>query len=175
MSDWLAAPDGPVELDDNEIDVWLFHLNTSPHRIKHFYPLLSDEEKERSEKLIHFIHRKRFISSHGYSREVLARYLDTTADKLEFGRSEHGKPFLQQKGQQSDIKFNLSHSHNMAILGICRQNELGIDIEYMNRKNNWRGIIKRFFTEDEQKSIFSLPETEQQKAFLWHGHARKLT
>ena len=154
MSKWLAAPDSALHLDNNEINIWLFHLNISAPRIKHFYPLLSDEEKERSEKFHNYIHRKRFIASHGFMRDTLSRYLDIPAEQL----------IITEK--QPRIQFNLSHSHNMALLGVCLDNELGIDIEYIERKNDWQGIIKRFFTEPEQKSIFALAEDQQKKAFF---------
>ena len=166
MNSWLAAPEGDLDLKENNIDVWLFHLNMSIPRIKHFYPLLSDDEKERSEKFHNHIHRKRFIASHGFMRSILSRYLGEPADQLIFNKGDNGKPFLELSESQPGIQFNLSHSHNMALLGVCQNNELGIDIEYMNRKNDWHGIIKRFFTEAEQKKIFSLPEDQQQKAFF---------
>ena len=166
MSEWLAAPDGALHLEDNEINIWLFHLNISAPRIRHFYPLLSDEEKERSEKFHNYIHRKRFIASHGFMRSILSRYLETPADELVIKKSADGKPFLELADKQSRIRFNLSHSHNMALLGVSLINELGIDIEYMQRKSNWQGIIKRFFTAEEQKGIFSLDEDKQRKAFF---------
>lgn len=166
MNEWKTASDGPLKLNSNEIDIWLFHLNTSPPRIKHFYPLLSDDEKERSEKFINFIHRKRFIASHGFMRSTLSRYTGIPAEKLVFKKADNGKPFLAIDNNSPAIRFNLSHSHNMALLGVCLENELGVDIEYMERKNDWRGIIKRFFTDVEQTSIFSLADDQQQNAFF---------
>ena len=166
MSEWLVAPGENLQLNENDIDIWLFHLNISPPRIKHFYPLLSDEEKERSEKFHNYIHRKRFIASHGFMRSTLSRYLDIPAEQLIIKKSNDGKPFLELADKQPGIRFNLSHSHNMALLGICLDDEIGIDIEYIERKNNWQGIINRFFTKPEQKSIFALAEDQQKKAFF---------
>lgn len=166
MNHWNPPPQKKIELGDNEIDIWLFHLNTLPQSIKHFYSLLADDEKERSEKFIHFMHRKRFISSHGFVRSVLANYLEQQPSELKFGKSEHGKPELDNITNTANIKFNLSHSHDMALVAVCKNNEIGVDIEYMDRKNNWSGIIKRFFTEPEQKNIFSLAENQQQAAFF---------
>ena len=166
MSDWLTPPEDNFQLNKKDLDIWLFHLNISQPRIKHFYPLLSDDEKERSEKFHNYIHRKRFIASHGFMRSTLSRYMNIPAEQLIINKLDNGKPFIELTGRHPRIQFNLSHSHNMALLGVCLDDELGVDIEYINRKNNWQGIINRFFTDNEKRNIFSLPEDQQRNAFF---------
>jgi len=153
-------------LNENEVHIWLNYLNVHEARIKHLYPLLSDVERERSERFKFYKHRKAFIASHGFLHSVLAYYIDCDADEIEFTQGEFGKPSLIQQQNPHNIQFNLSHSNNIAMLAVCKQHSLGIDVEYAERKTDWAGISKRFFTKNEQQQLFSLKEDEQKKAFF---------
>ena len=164
MSHWLQPEFNP-QLATGQVDVWLFQLNISQPRIKQFYPLLSVEEKQRSERLVNFIHRKRMIAAHGFMRTVLSLYLQRPAESLEFVRAEKGKPSLKRRLHEPELQFNLSHSHNLAIVALANAQSLGVDIEYINPKHEWKKIIHRFFTDTEQSAIFSLPEAQQEQAF----------
>jgi 4'-phosphopantetheinyl transferase len=164
VSQWMTAPT-ENSLQDNDVHIWLFHLNVGQPRIKHFYPLLSSEEKERSERLIDYKHRKRLIAAHGFMREALASYLSYSAGELQFEKAERGKPQLILRPGDAQIQFNLSHSENIALLAVRRTHALGIDVEYTKRKNDWVNIIKRFFTADEQKMFSQLTDEDRRQAF----------
>lgn len=165
MTEWQSVNTFQA-LNDNDVHIWLFHLNTTPPGIKRFYPLLSVDEKERSERFIDFMHRKRFIASHGFLRSVLSLYLDIPADELNFGKGDNGKPYLVADNVEQNIHFNLSHSQHLAMVAVSKQYEVGIDVECMERNHEWQKLIKRFFTEPEQNAIFALPEDRQHQAFF---------
>lgn len=165
MSEWKEA----IEVDriqDDEVHVWLFHMNTTPPGIKRFYPLLSTEEKERSERFVHFMHRKRFIASHGFLRSVLARYLNIEPENIEYDKTANNKPILKASAHADGVHFNLSHSNHLAMLAVSRNLAVGMDVEHMDRKHQWEKLIRRFFTEPEQQAIFSLPQAQQEQAFF---------
>lgn len=155
-----------TDLVDNEIHIWLNYLNVHEARIKHLYPLMSAAEKERSERFKFYKHRKAFIASHGFMHTVLAYYINTPANEITFSHSKNGKPSLIKEQNPGNIQFNLSHSNSIAMLAICKNNSVGIDVEYAQRKTDWIGISKRFFTENEQKKLFSLNESQQKEAFF---------
>ena len=165
MSEWLDATAlTPAQID--QVDVWMFHMNTTPPGIKRFYPILSAQEKERSERFVHFMDRKRFIASHGFMRSVLARYLDIAPETICYDRKANDKPILKPDVHDSNLQFNLTHSGHFAMLAVSPKLELGMDVEYMDRKNRWQDLIRRFFTPPEQQAIFALPEDQQQRAFF---------
>lgn len=165
MSKWYNQ-ESFIDLADNDVHIWLNYLNVHEARIKHLYPLLSSEEKERSERFKFYKHRKAFIASHGFMHNVLACYIDANANEIEFTQTEFGKPSIIDIQNKANIQFNLSHSGNMAILAVCKQNAVGIDIEYAERKVDWKGISKRFFTPNEQEQLSKLTEEEQREAFF---------
>ncbi len=165
MIPWHSA-DNDIQLADDEIHIWLNYLNVHQARIKHLYPLLSDTEKERSERFKFYKHRKLFIASHGFLHAILARYIDAPESGIEFFHKEYGKPFIVDEQNRNNIQFNLSHSGNLAILAVCKNQQLGIDIEFAERKTQWEGIIKRFFTQSEQQKLLALPEEIQKETFF---------
>lgn len=164
MGKWFNQ-DSEKELAEDEVHIWVNYLNIHQAKLKHLYPLLSDAEKERSEQFKFFKHRKHFIASHGFLHSVLAYYLDIAAEEILFSQGENGKPFISTEQNPQNIQFNMSHSGNIAILAVCRQHSVGIDIEFMERKTDWQGVIKRYFTENEQRKIHALPEELQKDAF----------
>lgn len=171
MNNWYTQSSLPytnnlAELSDTEIHIWVNYLNVHEARIKHLYPLLSATEKERSERFKFYKHRKAFIASHGFLHTVLAYYINTSAAEIEFSQGEFGKPSLIEKQNPQNIQFNLSHSNNIAMLAVCRQHSLGIDVEFAERKTDWQGVSKRFFTQNEQDQLFKLDKDLQKSAFF---------
>jgi len=168
LKNWHSQ-DSDKTLDDSEVHIWLNYLNLHQARLKHLYPLLSAAEKERSERFKFYKHRKNYIASHGFLHTVLSYYVDTSANEITFNLGEQGKPSIITEQNSGNIQFNLSHSGNLAILAICKKHQLGIDIEHTDRKADWTGIAKRFFTENEQEIFFQLDKNIQEDAFykIW--------
>ena len=164
MSNWYNQ-DADKTLSDNEAHIWLNFLNLHQAKLKHLYPLLSPAEKERSEQFKHFKQRKNYIASHGFLHTVLSYYIDTAAEDIRFSMEEKGKPFILAEQNNQQIQFNLSHSGNLALLAVCRTHPVGIDIECIDRKSDYQGIARRFFTDNEQQAFFKLPEDQQKDAF----------
>jgi len=71
-------------------------------------------------------------------RQVLSRYLDQRAEQVELSVDEYGKPRLA--GEQ--LHFNLSHSGALALIAVCRDREVGVDVERLRPKREaafyWR-------------------------------------
>jgi 4'-phosphopantetheinyl transferase len=164
LKNWQSQ-DSEKTLGDNEIHIWLSYLNLHQARLKHLYPLLSSTEKERSERFNHYKHRKNYIASHGFLHTVLSYYIDIPASEIAFSHGEQGKPSIIDEQNSENIQFNLSHSGNLAILAICKNHQLGVDIEHTDRKADWAGIARRFFTANEQQDFFQLNESIQEDAF----------
>ncbi len=171
MIEWYNQ-ESEKDLGDDEIHIWVSYLNMHQAKLKHLYPLLSAAEKARSEQFKDFKHRKLFIASHGFLHSALSYYLDISAEDILFDYGHNGKPQLLQEQNPDNIQFNLSHSGNLAILAICKTQALGVDIESIQRRTDWQGVMKRFFTPNEQQAIMKLPE-EQQKAAFYTVWTRK--
>jgi 4'-phosphopantetheinyl transferase len=84
-------------------------------------------------------HREQYLRSHAALRAILRRYTDA---RLDFGVAEAGKPYLPCVPH---LKFNLSHSHEMALVGVALDTEVGVDIEHIRPLSDYRAMAERFF------------------------------
>ncbi len=153
-------------------------VDTVQDKLDYFISLLSSDELIRANRFRFEKHRKRFIISHGFKRSVLTKYLNIDPVNLDFITGNNGKPYVtrllssQTNGTLNNsqlLQFNLTHTEDITLLAVTKGAELGIDIEFMDRKTDWQGISRRFFTQAEQKALFSLQQTLQKQAFyqLW--------
>ncbi len=164
MNPWTTPVDS-MHISDNHVHVWITQLSSLKPHIEYHFALLDSEEQQRSERFIQDIHRERFIAAHGFMRITLSSYLlDSPAD-LCFEKTDNGKPAIIQTSAINNINFNLSHSNDIAILAIIRNQNIGIDIEHINKRHEWKQITRRYFTAAEQDALFSLPENRQRQAF----------
>jgi 4'-phosphopantetheinyl transferase len=77
--------------------------------------------------------------------DVLAHYLGAPPDRFEKG--PHGKPRLA--GDQAWLRFNLSHSGEVALVGVARDVEVGIDVERIRPVPEMRAIARRWLGRDD--------------------------
>lgn len=147
------------------VHIWQLSVKRSVSYEK-FYPQLSQDEQKRARRFVHAHHQQFFIASRFFLRAVLANYVDVRPESLSFAYSEYGKPSLTDL---PELQFNLSHSHQQAILAVGKQTTIGIDIEYLREMDNLLALSERFFSKNEVKYLRSLSKSQQNTAFfqLW--------
>lgn len=147
----------PQSLSSGEIHVWEIPLSSSPETTPDAACGLSPDELARAARFHFPHHRARWISAHRALRQILARYVDATADGLQFVTNAHGKPALTAANPQ--VEFNLTHSENLALLAVA-QEDVGIDVEYMRDSCDWDRLGDRVFTSLEWSQLEQLPADE---------------
>jgi hypothetical protein len=78
------------------------------------------------------LHLWRLPASAGALRRVLAVYLNEEPEQIRLEQGEHGKPRLA--GPQGELRFNLSHSGEIALVAVSGEREVGIDVQRMRPK-----------------------------------------
>jgi 4'-phosphopantetheinyl transferase len=66
----------------------------------------------------------------------------------------------------SSLRFNLSHSHSLALYAITHQRELGVDLEFIRPEVVEEPIAERFFSAAEVAALRALPASIQPEAFF---------
>jgi len=141
----------------------LLDLDQPPERIAALEALLNDADRERA-KAFHFEdHRRRFIVRRGLMRIELARVSGLEPDRLRFTEGEQGKPGLLNA---PELRFNLSHDEDLALLVMSREAEIGCDIERIDPARARRDIAQRFFSPQEFATLAALPEAQWAEAFF---------
>jgi 4'-phosphopantetheinyl transferase len=111
----------------SEVRCWSVRLDVAPEA---FYATLSDDERSRAARFHFERDRRRFIVARGALRELLACHLDTRASDLRFVYNAFGKPALSPEFG-GRLKFNLSHSADLALIALATDREVGVDVEYL--------------------------------------------
>lgn len=150
---------------ENQVDIWQIPI-AGEEGVERCRQLLSPDEV-RSANAFHFEkHRQRFIAARGTMRQILGACAGIAPEELVFAYGAKGKPELAGEGARSGIKFNLSHSEDIAILAVTRGLTVGIDIEWINREIATEELAERFFAAGEVRRLQALPATERRNAFF---------
>lgn len=165
MEQIWQKPLNSLSLANNQAHVWFANLDLPAAEIERLATLLSPDEVVRANKFKFARDKKRFIAARGILRELLANYLQITANKIEFRYSDRGKPDLVTSLDRS-LQFNLSHSQNYALYAFTYNRRIGVDLEYLRSIEDAAKIAKRFFSPTESELINSLTADKQKRVFL---------
>ena len=122
---------------------------------------LSSDEQRRANRFMSPLIKTRFIVARGMLRHILSSYTHQLPQELTFEYGTRGKPILTNR----PFAFNLSHSEDIALLGIAHTTQIGVDVEYMTAMAEMRRVAGDYFSVNEQIALFSLPISEQIPAF----------
>ncbi len=140
-------------LRPDEIHLWLIPTDLPAAVQNHAYQNLDTDEKNRADRFRVEHARQQHIIAHATLRTLLSAYQEIPPDELRFEKGERGKPALVTTHHAEPLHFNLSHSGNYALLGLCRNHPLGVDIEQKKEIRDARGLINRFFTQMEAREF----------------------
>lgn len=80
---------------------------------------------------------------------IAAKYMDCKSSDIQFQVNEEGKPSI---GDMHSLEFNLSHSGNdLVVVFACEP--VGFDMECKDRKADFIGLARRFFSPAESIEI----------------------
>jgi len=145
------------------VDVWAFDLLAPDERVECAYDLISEDERLRAERFHFPADRRRFVVARASLRQVLGDYLEIHPKRLAFEYSEYGKPKLSSPN--TDLRFNLSHSRERALIACTRGGEIGVDIECIRLDLEVNDLAQRFFSVAENERLRALPSGLKHLAF----------
>ncbi|MGB7412600.1 MAG: 4'-phosphopantetheinyl transferase superfamily protein [Thermosynechococcaceae cyanobacterium] len=161
---WPSASVVP-ELQPESVHLWRFQLVASMGIQQMLWPILSIEEQMRSQRFIRPIDQQRFVMTRGHLRWLLGQYLNMDAAAVQFTYGEKGKPMVAEVSD-SGLEFNLSHSHDTALIAVRLGAALGVDLEQISPDVDYTGITKRFLTYRERQAVFNQPVSDRCQVFF---------
>jgi 4'-phosphopantetheinyl transferase len=138
-----------------EVDVWVVPLDADSA----WLPPTS-AEAERAARFVTEPLRRRYLRSHAALRAILGTH---TAAALDFAEGEHGKPWLPTAPQ---LKFNLSHSHDLALVAVVSDIEIGVDVERLRPMEDCMAIAERFFPPSEAAALAEVSRAAREPEFF---------
>jgi 4'-phosphopantetheinyl transferase len=106
------------------------------------------------------------VLGRGFLRVLLGRYLETEPKEVRFTYGLFGKPALADEHATSRLRFNASHSHELAVYAFAWEHEIGVDVEYVKTDFASEDIARHFFSAYEVATLMALPEAERGPAFF---------
>ena len=156
----------PMRLCSGEVHVWRASLEQPPRSLAKLLATLTPDETERAERFHFDRDRHRFIAARGTLRAILSGYLNVEPGQLRFRYSDHGKPSLLPEIASERLRFNVSHSHELALFAVTEGRDLGVDLEWIRPDVADEEIAERFFSSEEVRVLRSLPADLQANAFF---------
>jgi 4'-phosphopantetheinyl transferase len=164
----------PLRAERHSVHVWAFGLECSPDCIELCHGWLSAAECERADRFVFARDRDRYIVAHGVLRRLLSLYCDSAPESLRFIAAASGKPALQPVADGApELCFNLTHSHDRALIGVSAGLELGVDLERLTLNTDTLSISRRYFFGSEREAIERAPSPLRDKTFFRYWVAKE--
>jgi 4'-phosphopantetheinyl transferase len=162
---WGQPADRPLATMD-EVHIWRSFLNPPLWHVSALKQILAPDERARADRFVRAEDRTRFIVGRGVLRTILGRYLGLDPRQLQFSYNPFGKPALEAAAGGELIRFNVSHSGNIALYAVASGRAIGVDIERIRLDFGTEDIAQRFFSEREVATLRALPASCRLEAFF---------
>lgn len=155
------------------VHVWKVLLNVGEQALPHLTSLLSTDELLRADRFTFPEGRRRYIATRGSLRKILGRCLAADPVTIAFGTGSHGKPFLlaadadkTSDARRHELRFNVSHTDDLAVIAVAWGREVGIDIEKLDREVDMEGLARRFFSPAEALAVLNADKAMRKQMFF---------
>ncbi|MBX3302876.1 MAG: 4'-phosphopantetheinyl transferase superfamily protein [Nitrospira sp.] len=150
-------------LSDGDVHVWCADLREQwPESA--LYSLLSEDERVRAWSFAFEEDRRRYLHARGFLRILLGNYLGRSPGSVRLTTGRNGKPCLPPDNRV--LRFNISHARVLVLCALAREREVGVDVEWRDRKFLWRDVVAYICSEREQTALSSLAEPVQSDTFF---------
>ena len=156
----------PPALEPDEAHVWAVPLDAESSQRQDCWATLSADERQRANDFRFDDPRRRFVGSRAALRTLLGKYLGERAEAIGFSIGPSGKPQLASGHAAWALRFNLSHSGDLALIAIALGNEVGIDVEQLRAVSHLEQITKRYFHPDEANEVLRAESDDLDQAFF---------
>lgn len=159
------------DLSEGDIHLWAAFPEewAAPSQIAYARTILDGEEIARMERFHFPEHRHLFLVSHLLVRTALSHYSDLPPGAWRFMNDKNGKPLIDPATDAVSLSFSLAHTAGLAVVGVTRKSDLGVDVEQAGRRVDAARLSRRFFSPEEAAALERLPPglLEEQFPLYW--------
>ena len=162
---WKAGPScgtGSSALPDRAVHVWPVRISEQDEHVASLYALLADDEQQRAQRFAFPNLQRSYIVTRGMLRVLLSRYLETPPENISFIYGAKGKPAVAE----TRVRFNISHSGDLAVYAFTNDCEIGVDVEQIRPLPDMEDMARRFFCQTESLELAGVPEADRTRAFF---------
>jgi 4'-phosphopantetheinyl transferase len=159
------AAQPPTLPDADEVHLWRVGLLADAPRLAELLTALSPPEQRRAARFRHDRDRRRYVVAHGELRRLLAAYVRQQPTSLVLRAGRRGKPELRAP-HHAGLRFNIAHADDIALVGVTRGRDIGVDLERLDRTVAAEELAARFFSPAELAFLKGLPAARRGPAFI---------
>ena len=148
----------------SQVDVACIDMDAADAPVAECWAMLGADERMEARRFRAPEAQRRFVIRRGTLRAILAPRLGCSPSEIRYSRGEFGKPSLIA----SNIRFNVSSSHSLALYAFTRDAEIGCDIERMDAQFDFEPIATRYFAPGEIAELRALPTPLRRDWFFRH-------
>ena len=146
------------------VDLTWIDMDATSAPVAEYWQTLDRDECARANRFRFAKDQRRFVVRRGALRALLASRLGCPASGIRYSQNKFGKLSVVA----SDIKFNVSRSHSLALYVLTRGVEVGCDIERIDPSFDFEELAKRYFAPQEIANLQLLPASLRRAGFFWH-------
>jgi 4'-phosphopantetheinyl transferase len=185
LADWRPGSRA-VAPGRDDVHAWLVELDLglSCEEVETAEPgpeldVLADDERARAVRFVRARDRRRFVRCRSALRQILGDILSKPPGSIRFKAAAKGKPELDHdvtlgggRDNPAALRFNVSHSSELGLIGVCWGRELGVDIEHVRPITEADRIVASFFSPSELSEFAAIAPQRKATAFM-RGWTRK--
>jgi 4'-phosphopantetheinyl transferase len=161
-----------MDIEKHQVDLWFAQDRTirTMQLLGQYRSFLSCDEMERCSGFYFDKHRHQFLVARALVRCVLSQYeRQVPPQAWRFVRNSYGKPYIDNPEVSRVIHFNLSHTDGWIVLAVTLDNEVGVDVERIDRSKGILDLADRYFSPIESEELRALPPSDRVDRFfdLW--------
>ena len=160
LQHWITDPKKPL-LKTYDLHLWKINFNDLKKHSNQLQKILSHDELIRANQYHFLIDQEKYIIGRAATRKILSYYLEKAPESIMFSYNKLGKPYLKD----TDLQFNVSHSQDVFLLGLTKEQAIGIDVEHCQPKLNFLEIAQTSFSDQEYKRFLLLKSSDITLAF----------
>lgn len=143
IKDFLTLENLKAKLSNN--DLILIKAYTDKSLEENLLSYLTEEEIIKSKDYKSEIAKINYLASRAILNLTLKGLLEKGINDLRVKRDKNNKPYVENT---LGLKFNISHTEDLALLAFFKR-EVGVDVEKINYKFEFKDILENCFTKDE--------------------------
>lgn len=164
----MARPLSLLALASGEVHVWIAYPDriAEPELLARYDAMAADDERQRRIRLHFERDRHERLVSDALVRTTLSRYEARQPDSWRMRRNAHGRPDLIPEQAKSGLRFNVSHATTVVTCAVCRDHEIGVDVERTDRRGECVAIADRYFSATEVEALYALSPADRRRRFF---------
>jgi len=152
-------------LEPGEVHVWYVLTDevADPALLAAYERLLRGDELARHRRLMIDRVRHEHLLTRALARTCLSRYTQVPPEAWAFEVNRWGRPEIADPADARWLRFNLSNTQGMVACAVARGLDVGVDVEYVERRTTPLEIADRFFSSHEVAALHRLEGEHAQR------------